>query len=251
MLGASTYRPKPRLYVEGREVTDTDELRLVRIEQEEKVEARKAAAMRELAQLSAQHPLSGYDRNVIQQWIDAGACGRRPELSFEILRNFRSVHEIAAEEAARHELSRRRAAAAEKLRSELREKKKARSGKTRERRCEWDELHPVAAKVRDERRAVVKERRAAAFRQRQQELAEEAQVQRVMRFTGAGGKAAVLQLNEEDFDQWMRHASTEALEAFGEDLLKDGKKLRDRNEERGVGALWRLAQVMHWLGSRL
>lgn len=228
-----------------------DEVDLIRAEQAERVEARKAAAMRDLAQLSAQHPLSGYDRNVIQQWIDAGACGRRPELSFEIIRQFRSAHEIAAEEAARQELSRRRAAAAEALRQELREKKKARSQSTRERRGQWDELHPVAAKVRDERRAVVKERRAAAFRQRQQELAEQAQVQKVMRITGTGGKAAVLKLNEEDFDRWVRHASTEALEAFGEDLLKDGKKLRNKDEEPRVGALWRLVQVMHWLGSRL
>jgi len=209
--------------------------------QQQKIEDRKEAAMRDFAQLSARHQLTGYDRNMMQQWLDAGACGNRPPLSFELQRNWRTEEELALERRARSlELQ----AIAHRVDEEAKRRvatKRLKSQKTAASLAAWDAEHPVEAAKREQRKGLVRGRRAHEDMERklmrqaqedalrwQQERKE--QLLQISSKIRAGGKQALLELDEQEFDLWCAEIATvDQLEAFGNDLFKDGVKARERS----------------------
>jgi hypothetical protein len=207
----------------------------------QKTEDRKEAAMRDFAQLSARHQLTGYDRNMMQQWLDSGACGQRPPLSFELRRNWKSEQELALERRARSlELQAIAHEAAERVKRRD-ATKRLKSEKVAASLAAWDAEHPDEAAKREQRKGLVRARRAHEEaerklkqqaeddeRRRQQEHKE--QLLQIGSKIRAGGKQALLELDEQEFDLWCQEiATTEQLEAFGSDLLKDGKALREQS----------------------
>jgi len=206
----------------------------------QRVEERKEKAAREFAQLSAQHPVTGYDRNVMQQWIEAGACGKRPRLSFELQEMWISEEERELRERTRQleleaeRLHRQAAAAA------LRRTKACKAEKVAVRLAGWDAEHPAEAEKRGRRKQLVQQRRAAEKAEREQKLKDEALRRSIHRRVNAGPgglKERILQLDEEEFRIWSEGLATiEQLELFGQELFNDGKKLREADGP----LLWRL-----------
>ena len=217
---------------------------------QQKIEDRKAAAMHDFAQLSARHPITGYDRNMMQQWIDGGACGKRPPLSFELQRNWKSEQELTIEIRARSlELQAMAHEAAE--RAKRRDAtKRLKSEQVAAKLAAWDAEHPEEAAKRDHRKGLVRGRREAeAMERKLKQQAEEderrrqrehkEQLLRISSKIWAGGKQALLELDEDEFDLWCTEIATvEQLEAFGSDLFKDGVKVR----ERSGPWLWRMVR---------
>jgi uncharacterized protein YehS (DUF1456 family) len=215
-----------------------------------KVEERKAAAAREFAQLSAQHPITGYDRNIVRQWIEAGACGKRPALSFELHQDWKSEEERAIEDRARQLKWAAQRKEADAARVALLKAKAAKSEKVLMDRKWWDAGHQAAAQKREQRKGLVKARREAEEAERQEQKRRDAMRTAIIKkLRQAGGtKAAILALDEEEFSMWSTEiASADQLEAFGADLFRDGVKLR---EEDGM-LLWRWVRGLVEVSARL
>jgi vacuolar-type H+-ATPase subunit I/STV1 len=230
--------------------TDSDLLKmapLAELVEKERLKkmARVEAARQELAQLSAQHPLTAYDWNVMEQWFLGGAGGKRPKLSFELRAEWRSEKDRMmaarlANEARLRQIEERKA------------KRLANVQEVAARRAAWDAEHQEEAAKREARLALVRGRREqeAALRREQEEEArrlEEIKAEaKAFRLVidckvRSGGKEAVLRLSEEEFEVWSNEIATvEQLEAFGEDLFDDGRLLR---MEQGPW-LWRLFRAM-------
>lgn len=206
----------------------------------QKVEDRKKRAAREFAQLSAQHGVSGYDRNVMQQWIEAGACGKRPMLSFELSEMWISEEERAIRERTRQLEIQAEVAARQAEAVALRRTKARKAEKVALTLAAWDAEHPEEAAKRGQRKALVRGRRVHEEMERQLKAKAEAVRRSIHKRVSEGPgdlKERVLLLDEEEFRIWSEELATvEQLELFGKELFNDGKKLREADGP----LLWRL-----------
>ena len=192
-------------------------------------------------------PLNAYDRNVMRLWLEGGCVGNRPMLSFEIRAINKTPDEIKIEQRARELEIRAMAHEAAERAKRFRARKALKSERAAATKAAWDAEHPEEAGKREQRKALVSARRqqekqereaAEAERRRLMQLEQEhralvAAVNKKIVDAGPRGKQALLQLNEDEFKIWSEEiASIEQLEAFGEDLFRDGTRLRQHFEEQ-------------------
>lgn len=198
---------------------------------------RTVAALREIARISAAHPLNGFDRNVLAQWEQGGFVGRRPRLSFEFQSQWqREVDAQRAEdERAHQEVLRRR----EELRIASEKAEAQRQAKE-----QWRRDNPELAAQQDQEEERQREELARRYREEQEERqrllkAEEAERQRlstIKRTVCLDGPQA---LEAADFIEWVEHIATEEeLAEFDRDCIK-----RSRNRRTPA---W-LRPILDWL----
>jgi hypothetical protein len=204
-----------------------------RIQLQQRRESRVAQARREIAALTAQQELTGYDRNVLDQWFAGGCGGRRPPLSFELKPQWKSQAQLIEEEQIRALMQQEARIRAAKERERLDAARAINRRGVLERRAAWDAAHPEAMEKRIQRKRLVKERKereAAERRRLSEELRAVQEHERRLRDINqkarVGGKEAILRFSEDEFDLWLTVASEEQLEAFGAELFRDGLKAR-------------------------
>jgi hypothetical protein len=219
---------------------------VMEIEAEDSAEARARArlqanrqermvqAWKEVEALTAQIELTGYDRNVLDQWFAGGCGGRRPPLSFELKPHWKIQALMRQEAEAKAAKERERLAAARAIK---------RRG-VMERRAAWDEAHPEAMEKRIQRKRLVKERKEREAAERQRIAAEwravqerEKRLREINQKARDGGKDAILRFSEDEFDLWLEVASEEQLETFGAELFRDGLKARQGDRRNFLEAL--------------
>ena len=170
---------------------------------------RYLAGARELARISAAHPLNGFDRNVLRDWEQRRFSGPRPRLSFEFQAEWQQA--IDAENAEiRQESERAAQYRAELLAAQIKAKAE------REAHEQWRRDNPVLAAQEDVKEQERIAANAERYRQQQElrnaELKEQERlrdIQRTARFEGPQ------HLDGDDFLLWCETIATpEELEAF-------------------------------------
>lgn len=174
---------------------------------------------REIARLSTAHPLTGYDRNVLQQWEKRGCAGARPPLSFE-LRDRWNREAVAEQEEIEREAIR-----VAQLKAEQKEWRQRRA-EERAAKERWRQENPDLAAAEDAaaaakeraRRAAADQRRAREQRERELDDAILSELERIRGQANSGGPHS---LSSAEFLIWCEEiASPEDLEAFDRDCLR-------------------------------
>ena len=207
----------------------SNRLRCMEAEREQRI----AAARRELAKISAAHPLNGFDRNVLAQWERGGFAGRRPRLSFEFQAQWqREVDALRAEdEQAYQDMLRRR--------EELRIAEAKRLAME-----QWRRDNPELAAQQDQEKERQREEVSRRYREEQEARqrmlkAEEAERQRLSTIKRTVCLDGPLALEAADFIEWIEHIATEEeLAEFDRDCIK-----RSRNRRTPA---W-LRHILDWL----
>lgn len=192
-------------------------------------EQRIAAAQRELARISAAHPLNGFDRNVLAQWEQGGFVGRRPQLSFEFQAQWQQeVDALRAEdEQAYQDMLRRR----EELRI-ARAQAKAEAEAKRLAMEQWRRDNPELAAQQDQEKERQREEAARRYREEQEERqrllkAEQAERERLDKIKRTVRLEGPQALDALDFIEWVEHIATEEqLAEFDRDCIKRSRVLR-------------------------
>jgi hypothetical protein len=195
-------------------------------------EERRQAARRWICQVSAAHPLNGYDRNVLRVWEEGDFKGPRPKLSLEVQVQFGISEEQQRQEQQREALERARQ---QQRAQELIEARRLAAEKIEWKQqwiAAWRQRNPELAARRDAQKEQERQERVAklcqAEEERQRQLALDAELRQweweIRQRAKQDGPET---LEAPEFLHWCEKlASADELAAFDQRMIELGQKMR-------------------------